>query len=116
MCRSSRARPRYRNLPQMLARLEAGESRITGLDDTPDRPRPSRPQFIARTNPHRGYITIIEGCDKFCAYCVVPYTRGNERSRTSASVLEEARRMADAGFTEIQFLGPERELLPRSSA
>jgi tRNA-2-methylthio-N6-dimethylallyladenosine synthase len=60
---------------------------------------------VARTNPHRGYITIIEGCDKFCAYCVVPYTRGNERSRTADSVLQEARQMADAGFTEIQLLG-----------
>src|SRR6202020_60967 len=43
--------------------------------------------------------------DKFCAYCVVPYTRGKERSRTSASVLEEARRIADLGYTEIQLLG-----------
>jgi tRNA-2-methylthio-N6-dimethylallyladenosine synthase len=47
-------------------------------------------EFTSRTNPHRGYITIIEGCDKFCAYCVVPYTRGKERSRTSASVLGSA--------------------------
>ncbi|HYA26195.1 MAG TPA: MiaB/RimO family radical SAM methylthiotransferase, partial [Terriglobales bacterium] len=59
----------------------------------------------ARTNPHRGYITIIEGCDKFCAYCVVPFTRGKERSRTSDSVLSEARQMADFGYTEIQLLG-----------
>jgi tRNA-2-methylthio-N6-dimethylallyladenosine synthase len=50
-------------------------------------------------------ITIVEGCDKFCAYCVVPYTRGKERSRTSTSVLEEARRMADSGYSEIQLLG-----------
>ncbi|HTX76358.1 MAG TPA: MiaB/RimO family radical SAM methylthiotransferase, partial [Terracidiphilus sp.] len=62
-------------------------------------------EFTARQNPYRGYITIIEGCDKFCAYCVVPYTRGKERSRTSASVLEEARRIADQGYTEIQLLG-----------
>ena len=55
--------------------------------------------------PHRGYITIIEGCDKFCAYCVVPFTRGKERSRTSDSVLAEARQMADLGYTEIQLLG-----------
>jgi tRNA-2-methylthio-N6-dimethylallyladenosine synthase len=94
----------YRNLPQMLARLEAGEERITGLDDRQTDETFETP-FVARTNPHRGYITIIEGCDKFCAYCVVPYTRGKERSRTANSVLDEAIRMADAGFTEIQLLG-----------
>ena len=94
----------YRNLPQMLARLEAGESRITGLDDRQTE-ETFETEFTSRSNPHRGYITIIEGCDKFCAYCVVPYTRGKERSRTSESVLQEARRMADAGFTEIQLLG-----------
>ncbi len=94
----------YRNLPAMLARLERGESRITGLDDKQTTETFETP-FVARTNQHRGYITIIEGCDKFCAYCVVPYTRGNERSRSAASVLEEASRMADAGYTEIQLLG-----------
>ena len=94
----------YRNLPQMLARLEAGESRITGLDDRQTE-ETFETEFTARSNPHRGYITIIEGCDKFCAYCVVPYTRGKERSRTSDSVLAEAHRMADTGFTEIQLLG-----------
>jgi tRNA-2-methylthio-N6-dimethylallyladenosine synthase len=94
----------YRNLPQMLARLEAGERRITGLDDR-QTDETFDTEFTVRSNPHRGYITIIEGCDKFCAYCVVPYTRGKERSRTSASVLVEARRMADQGFTDIQLLG-----------
>ena len=94
----------YRNLPGMLERLERGEQRITGLDDKKTTETFETP-FVARTNEHRGYITIIEGCDKFCAYCVVPYTRGNERSRTSAGVMEEACRMADAGYTEIQFLG-----------
>jgi tRNA-2-methylthio-N6-dimethylallyladenosine synthase len=94
----------YRNLPQMLQRLEAGESRITGLDDRQTE-ETFETEFTSRSNPHRGYITIIEGCDKFCAYCVVPYTRGKERSRTSESVLAEARRMADSGFTEIQLLG-----------
>jgi len=94
----------YRNLPEMLLRLERGEQRITGLDDR-QTDETFETEFVARTNPHRGYITIIEGCDKFCAYCVVPYTRGKERSRTAASVLGEARRMADAGFTEIQLLG-----------
>jgi tRNA-2-methylthio-N6-dimethylallyladenosine synthase len=94
----------YRNLPEMLARLEAGETRITGLDDR-QTGETFDTEFTARTNPHRGYITIIEGCDKFCSYCVVPYTRGKERSRTSASVLAEAQRIAQLGYTEIQLLG-----------
>jgi tRNA-2-methylthio-N6-dimethylallyladenosine synthase len=94
----------YRKLPEMLVRLEAGESRITGLDDRQTE-ETFETEFTARTNRHRGYITIIEGCDKFCAYCVVPYTRGKERSRTSTSVLAEARQMAEAGYTEIQLLG-----------
>jgi tRNA-2-methylthio-N6-dimethylallyladenosine synthase len=78
--------------------------RITGLDDR-ETDKCFETEFTARTNPHRGYITIIEGCDKFCAYCVVPFTRGKERSRTSDSVLAEARQMADLGYTEIQLLG-----------
>ncbi|MGE5082080.1 MAG: tRNA (N6-isopentenyl adenosine(37)-C2)-methylthiotransferase MiaB [Acidobacteriota bacterium] len=108
----------YRNLPEMLVQLEsvpAGKRerrkvetenlvRITGLDDR-QTDKCFETEFTARTNPHRGYITIIEGCDKFCAYCVVPFTRGKERSRTSTSVLAEARQMADLGYTEIQLLG-----------
>src|SRR6476659_6744068 len=94
----------YRNLPQMLVQIEAGNQRVTGLDDR-QTDETFETEFTARSNPHRGYITIIEGCDKFCAYCVVPYTRGKERSRTSTSVLAEARRMADSGYTEIQLLG-----------
>src|ERR1039458_2072349 len=94
----------YRNLPDMLVQIEAGKQRVTGLDDR-ETDACFETEFTARTNPHRGYITIIEGCDKFCAYCVVPYTRGKERSRTSQSVLAEARQMADLGYTEIQLLG-----------
>ena len=94
----------YRKLPEMLARLESGETRVTGLDDR-QTDETFETEFTARQNPYRGYITIIEGCDKFCSYCVVPYTRGKERSRGSASVLAEARRIADMGYTEIQLLG-----------
>ncbi|MGA8728920.1 MAG: tRNA (N6-isopentenyl adenosine(37)-C2)-methylthiotransferase MiaB [Terracidiphilus sp.] len=94
----------YRKLPDMLARLESGETRITGLDDRQTE-ETFETEFTARQNPYRGYITIIEGCDKFCAYCVVPYTRGKERSRAGSSVLHEARRIADLGYTEIQLLG-----------
>jgi len=120
----------YQNLPGMLVQLESahleGKSvgsspkagardsvlatrdsqlvRITGLDDR-QTDKCFETEYTARTNPHRGYITIIEGCDKFCAYCVVPFTRGKERSRTSDSVLAEARQMADLGYTDIQLLG-----------
>jgi len=93
----------YRNLPELLVQIEAGK-RATGLDDR-ETDHCFETEFTARTNPHRGYITIIEGCDKFCAYCVVPFTRGKERSRTSDSVLAEARQMANLGYTEIQLLG-----------
>src|SRR5260221_10722499 len=88
----------------MLVQLEAGNGRVTGLDDRQTN-ETFDTEFTARTNKHRGYITIIEGCDKFCAYCVVPYTRGKERSRRAESVLAEARRMAEAGFTDVQLLG-----------
>jgi tRNA-2-methylthio-N6-dimethylallyladenosine synthase len=94
----------YRNLPEMLVKIEAGNHRVTGLDDRQTE-ECFETEFTARSNPHRGYITIIEGCDKFCAYCIVPFTRGQERSRTSDSVLAEARQMADIGYTEIQLLG-----------
>src|SRR3984893_7536785 len=88
----------YRNLPKMLAELEsAGPQaansrsqqpearkpepvsliRITGLDDR-ETEECFETEFTARTNPHRGYITIIEGCDKFCYYFVLPFARGKE--------------------------------------
>ena len=93
----------YNQLPQLLVQLETGNRRVTGLsldtDETFDTP------FTKRDNPFRAYITIIEGCDKHCAYCVVPFTRGPERSRRSDSVMAEARQLADAGYTEIQLLG-----------
>lgn len=94
----------YRNLPQMLVQIEDGARRVTGLDDRAT-DECFETEFTARTNHHRGYITIIEGCDKFCSYCVVPFTRGKERSRTSDSVLGEAWQMADLGYSEIQLLG-----------
>ena len=93
----------YPRFGAMLVQLEAGSRRVTGLsldtEETFDTP------FTRRDNPHRAYITIIEGCDKSCAYCVVPFTRGPERSRTSESVMGEARGLAGQGYTEIQLLG-----------
>ena len=93
----------YTHLGEMLVQLESGNRRVTGLSfdnaeafDTP---------FTRRDNPHRAYLTIIEGCDKSCAYCVVPFTRGPERSRTSQSVMAEAGGLAEKGYTEVQLLG-----------
>jgi tRNA-2-methylthio-N6-dimethylallyladenosine synthase len=93
----------YSKLPTLLAELEAGNRRVTGLDT--DTEETFETEITRRDNPFRAYLTIIEGCDKSCSYCVVPYTRGPERSRSSASVLEEARKLADAGYSEIQLLG-----------
>ena len=58
-----------------------------------------------RDNPWRAYLTIIEGCDKACSYCVVPFTRGPERSRASDSILREVRQLAELGYSEVQLLG-----------
>ena len=93
----------YRNLPQMLDELEAGNSRVTGLDLDTD--ETFETEITRRDNPFRAYLTIIEGCDYACSYCVVPHTRGPQRSCTSASVLGEVRRLAENGFTEVQLLG-----------
>jgi tRNA-2-methylthio-N6-dimethylallyladenosine synthase len=93
----------YRKLPQMVADLEAGGRRLMGLDLDTD--ETFETEITRRDNPLRAYVTIIEGCDYSCSYCVVPHTRGPERSRPSDAVLSEARRLADAGYTEIQLLG-----------
>jgi tRNA-2-methylthio-N6-dimethylallyladenosine synthase len=93
----------YTKLPELLVQLESGNKRVTGLsldtDETFDTP------LTRRDNAHRAYITIIEGCNKSCAYCVVPFTRGPERSRTVESVLKEARELTAMGYTEVQLLG-----------
>ena len=93
----------YRKLPQLVAELEAGGRRVMGLDLDTD--ETFETEITRRDNPLRAYITIIEGCDYACSYCVVPHTRGPERSRASDAVLSEARRLAEAGYTEIQLLG-----------
>jgi tRNA-2-methylthio-N6-dimethylallyladenosine synthase len=93
----------YNQLPQMLVQLEAGNRRVTGL--SLDTEETFETPITRRDNPHRAYLTIIEGCDKACAYCVVPFTRGPERSRTSASVIAETRQLAEMGYSEVQLLG-----------
>ncbi len=93
----------YRKLPELIAEIEAGGRRVTGLDLDTD--ETFETEITRRDNPFRAYLTIIEGCDYACSYCVVPHTRGPERSRASDAILAEVRRLADAGYTEIQLLG-----------
>jgi tRNA-2-methylthio-N6-dimethylallyladenosine synthase len=93
----------YRKLPLLLSQLEAGQRRVNGLQTDTD--ETFETELTQRDHPFRAYLTIIEGCDKACAYCVVPFTRGPERSRASASILREVRELADVGYTEVQLLG-----------
>jgi len=93
----------YSKLPEMLARLEAGNQRVTGLDTDTD--ETFETPVTRRDNPWRAYLTIIEGCDKACSYCVVPFTRGPERSRASDSILREVGQLAELGYSEVQLLG-----------
>jgi tRNA-2-methylthio-N6-dimethylallyladenosine synthase len=95
-----------RRLPMLVAeaasRGTAGGATvdIAPLDDV------SFPLGIARrTDPRKAYVTIIEGCNEFCAFCVVPYTRGHERMRPWRAIVDEARRVVDEGAIEIQLLG-----------
>ncbi len=93
----------YRKLPEMLGQLEAGNQRVTGLETDTD--ETFETEVTRRDNPWRAYLTIIEGCDKACSYCVVPFTRGPERSRASDSILREVRQLAELGYSEVQLLG-----------
>jgi len=93
----------YRKLPELITQLELGNQRVTGLDNHTD--QTFETEITRRDNPWRAYLTIIEGCDKACSYCVVPYTRGPERSRASASILKEVSQLAGLGYSEVQLLG-----------
>jgi tRNA-2-methylthio-N6-dimethylallyladenosine synthase len=93
----------YSKLPALLARLEGGDQRVSGLDN--DTNETFETEVTRRDNPWRAFVTIIEGCDKACSYCVVPYTRGPERSRASDAVLREVRQLAELGYSEVQLLG-----------
>ncbi len=92
----------YHRLPDMLARAVDGE-RVT------DTNMPAQTKFDAlparRKVGPSAFLTVQEGCDKFCTYCVVPYTRGAEVSRRFADLIDEAHRLIDAGAREITLLG-----------
>ncbi|WP_120715927.1 tRNA (N6-isopentenyl adenosine(37)-C2)-methylthiotransferase MiaB [Tsuneonella amylolytica] len=92
----------YHRLPEMLERAVAGE-RASDTD------MPAIAKFDALPERRKigpsAFLTVQEGCDKFCTYCVVPYTRGAEISRPFASLIDEAHRLVDAGAREITLLG-----------
>ena len=94
----------YHRLPELLAR----RARASGAVIDTDFPVESKFDLLPhdqRTSGVSAFLTIQEGCDKFCTFCVVPYTRGAEQSRPAAAVLEEARALVGAGARELTLLG-----------
>lgn len=92
----------YRNIPKILASSRTS-SRV--IDTHLSSMELYDGLFPARHEGINAWISISRGCDKFCTYCIVPYTRGRERSRSSESILQEAKRAIDKGFVEITLLG-----------
>jgi tRNA-2-methylthio-N6-dimethylallyladenosine synthase len=93
----------YPRLADLLGQVEAGNRRVAGLSLATG--ECFETELTRRDNPFRAYITVIEGCDQRCAFCVVPTTRGAERSRSSQKILTDCQRLVAEGFSEIQLLG-----------
>ena len=94
----------YLELPNLIASAEAGEKAIETTLSTTETYRDIIPQRISG-NKVSGYISIMRGCNNFCTYCIVPYTRGRERSREPESILNELRDLQSKGFKEVILLG-----------
>ena len=94
---------RLKMLPLMLAKAAQSPCALVDINPWDDVSFPLG--MVRRTDPVRAYVTIIEGCNDHCAFCVVPYTRGHERMRAKADILAEVREAVAAGRGEVQLLG-----------
>jgi tRNA-2-methylthio-N6-dimethylallyladenosine synthase len=94
----------YHRLPELVARAERARGTVLDTDFPAESKFDHLPE-VAAANGGAAFLTVQEGCDKFCSFCVVPYTRGAEHSRPVAAVLAEARRLAETGAREITLLG-----------
>ena len=94
----------YMSLPDLIAQVETGHKAINIELSTTETYRDVVPQRLhgARTG---GFVSIMRGCNNFCHYCIVPYTRGRERSRDVESILREVRDLRDRGYKEVTLLG-----------
>ena len=95
----------YHRLPELVDRVERGERSIVETDFPTESKFDHLPEERSSATGASAFLTVQEGCDKFCSFCVVPYTRGAEESRPVASVLAEAERLAAQGVREITLLG-----------
>ncbi|HEV8130395.1 MAG TPA: tRNA (N6-isopentenyl adenosine(37)-C2)-methylthiotransferase MiaB [Acidobacteriota bacterium] len=95
---------RYHEIPHLLEQILADRRPIVRTEPMDD-PQPVEIDAVLRENSYRANVTIMEGCNNFCTFCVVPYTRGPERYRASHRILDEVRRLASAGYVEVLLLG-----------
>jgi tRNA-2-methylthio-N6-dimethylallyladenosine synthase len=95
----------YHRLPELLARRARQDGAVVDTDFPVESKFDHLPQGASAAGGVSAFLTIQEGCDKFCTFCVVPYTRGAEQSRPVDEVLREARRLVEAGAREITLLG-----------
>ena len=95
----------YLSLPDLIAQAEMGHKAINIELSTTETYRDVVPQRIGLGHKIGGFVSIMRGCNNFCHYCIVPYTRGRERSRDVESILKEVRDLRDRGFKEVTLLG-----------
>lgn len=94
----------YRSLPELLLQVESGQKGIDVVLSEDETYEDIMPVRLA-SNKISAYISIMRGCQNFCAYCVVPYTRGKERSRSAETIVAEARDLFEKGYKEVTLLG-----------